>query len=192
MFWKNIWGCWQWWELRGVKLLWLLKIESGLGSEIGRIDFFHKLVKKFCSNFVAQAIPTYKMSIFLLPMTLLGEINAMMQWYWWGHCEKETKVHLMKWERIGRSKQQGGIGFRDLKSFNKALLAKYCLRILKNHESLSARILKAKYIPSGFILDAPLGRHPSYIWISILSARDLLSKGLNGRHIRIWKDQWVP
>lgn len=84
----------------------------------------------------------------------------------------------MKWERMGRSKHQGGIGFCDLESFNKALLAKQFWRILKNPESLSARIFKANYFPSDFILVAPLGQRPSYIWRSIWSARDLLSKGL--------------
>jgi len=98
---------------------------------------------------------------------------------------------------MGRSKQQEGMGFRDLESFNKVLLAKQCWRILKNPESLSTRILKAKYFPFGSILDAPLGWCPSYIWRSIWLARDLLSEGLqwrveNGRHIRIWKDQWLP
>jgi len=98
---------------------------------------------------------------------------------------------------MGRSKQQGGMGFRDLESFNKALLAKQCLRLLKNPEFLSARILKAKYFPFGSILDSPLGWRPSYIRRSIWLARDLLSEGLqwrvgNGRYIRIWNDQWLP
>lgn len=120
-----------------------------------------------------------------------------MQRYWWGHHEKEMKVHWVKRERMGRSKQQGGMGFRDLESFNKALLAKQCWRILKNPESLSARILKTKYFPSGSILDAPLGWRPSYIWRSIWLAQDLLSEGLkwrvgNDNHIRIWKDHWLP
>jgi hypothetical protein len=82
---------------------------------------------------------------------------------------------------MGRSKQQEGMGFRDLESFNKVLLAKQCWRILKNPESLSTRILKAKYFPSESILDAPLGWRPSYIWRSIWSDQDLLSK-----------DQWLP
>jgi hypothetical protein len=98
---------------------------------------------------------------------------------------------------MGRSKQQGGMGFRYLESFNKALLAKQCWRLLNNPKSLSASILKAKYFPFGSILDAPLGWRPSNIWRSIWLARDLLSEGLqwrvgNGRHIRIWKDQWLP
>jgi hypothetical protein len=55
------------------------------------------------------------MSIFQLPIGLCKEINGMMQKFWWG-----------KWDRMGVSKAQGGLGFRDLVCFKKALLAKQC------------------------------------------------------------------
>jgi hypothetical protein len=42
-------------------------------------------------------------------------------------------------------KKQGGMGFRDLREFNKALLVKQVWRLLKNPNSLVAIIYKAKY-----------------------------------------------
>jgi hypothetical protein len=53
------------------------------------------------------------------------------------------------------------------KVFNKALLAKQCLRLLQNPKSLAAKILKVKYYPHCSILDAQLENRPSYIWRSI-------------------------
>jgi hypothetical protein len=84
-------------------------------------------------------------------------------------------------EENGVAKSQGGMGFRDLESFNKALLAKQCWRILQNPESLVAKIFKAKYFPRGMILTAQLGRRPSYVWKSLWAAQDLLKTGIKWR-----------
>jgi hypothetical protein len=69
---------------------------------------------------VIQAIPTYCMSVFMLPKTLCSKINILMQSFWWG----TSGIHWMKWSKMGAPKSRGGMGFRDLVWFNKALLAK--------------------------------------------------------------------
>lgn len=100
-------------------------------------------------------------------------------------------------KNMGTSKGQVGLEFLDLESFNKALLAKQCWRILQNPDSLAAKILKAKYFKRGTILTAQLERWSSFVWLSIWSARDLLQACIicwvgNGGHIWIWKNKRIP
>lgn len=57
---------------------------------------------------------------------------------------------------MGDSKKRGGLGFRDLESFNKTLLVKQCWRIINNPSSLAARIMKEKYFKHDSILEAKL------------------------------------
>ena len=42
-----------------------------------------------------QAIPTYCMSVFMLPKALCLEINFLKQNFFRGHKEKERRIHWM-------------------------------------------------------------------------------------------------
>lgn len=42
---------------------------------------------------VAQAIPTYAMSIFKLPKAVCKGINSTLAKYWWGQTRNERKIH---------------------------------------------------------------------------------------------------
>jgi hypothetical protein len=103
----------------------------------------------------------------------------------------------MSWKKLGRRKENGGMGFRDLECFNLALLAKQGWRIIQNPNSLVARVFKEKYFRNDSFLTSNLGRRPSYAWRSVWSAKNLLKEGLiwrvgDGKDIKIWQDRWVP
>ncbi|XP_059442083.1 uncharacterized mitochondrial protein AtMg00310-like [Corylus avellana] len=127
---------------------------------------------------VIQAIPSYCMGIFLLPNDLCSDINSQMRKFWWGHQENGTRINWMSWGKMGMAKASGGMGFRNLNLFNRALLAKQSWRLWKEPESLVVKIMKAKYYPDGSILDAKVGAKPSFAWRSIHSSCDVLKEDL--------------
>lgn len=95
------------------------------------------------------------------------------------------------------SKKVGGLGYKDLHSFNMAMLAKQGWRLLTDPTSLCARVLKAKYFPNSDVLHAEPVEGMSYTWRSILRGIQLLKEGVikrvgDGRSINIWQDPWVP
>ena len=122
--------------------------------------FLSQAGKEVLLKAVVQAIPTYTMSFFQLPKTLCKNINSIVAKFWWGHKEKENKIAWMSWKKMSRSKEFGGLGYRDLESFNLALLAKQGWRIVKFPESMVAKIFKEKYFPNSTFMDTPLGKKP--------------------------------
>jgi len=162
-----------------------------------KVNFLSQAGKEVLLKAVVQAIPTYCMGVFQLPVALCKEINAMMQGFWWSHMSKTSKIHWMSCERMGQSKTTGGLGFRDLVIFNQALLAKQGWRLLQHPNSLTARIIKAKYYPNSSFLEAQVGSRASFVWRSLCNARELLNQGLiwrvgDGRSITIWNTRWLP
>lgn len=89
------------------------------------------------------------------------------------------------------------MGFRDIRSFNLAMLAKQGWRLLTNHDSLLYRCFKTKYFPRCTFLEA--GDHPnsSFVWKSLIAAQSILRKGCcwrvgSGSSIRVLTDKWLP
>ena len=156
-----------------------------------------KVGKEVLIKVVAQSLPTYAMGVFQLPLKLCDELNALCAKFWWGQVGDERKVHWKSWDSLSQPKNDGGMGFRDLRSFNLAMLAKQGWRLLHDHDSLLSQCFKARYFPRCHFLDAVDSPNSSYVWKSMVAALPILKSGCcwrvgNGVSIRVHKDKWIP
>lgn len=146
---------------------------------------------------VAQAMPTYAMSLFLLPLEIIRDFERTLSRYWWGEKgNAKPGIHWMCWERMSRHKLEGGLSFRDFHSFNIALLGKQGWRLATRPERLSSKIYKARYFPNCHFFDAELGSSPSFIWRSIWEAKQVVKMGArwkvgDGSSIKILNNPWL-
>ncbi|CAA7014604.1 unnamed protein product [Microthlaspi erraticum] len=145
---------------------------------------------------VAQAMPTYVMSCFLLPQETIKKLQGAISNFWWSSKQNSKGLHWIAWEKISKPLEDGGLGFRDLKNFNLALLAKQLWRIFHYPSSLLARILRGRYFWQSNPLEVKKVNSPSYGWRSMMAARDLLVSGLrrvigSGANTVVWRDPWI-
>ncbi|XP_031096851.1 uncharacterized protein LOC116001092 [Ipomoea triloba] len=183
---------------------------------VGRIkSWTHKFLsragREILLKNVLQAIPTFAMSVFLLPIELCKEIERIMNSFWWGCEGKEREVLGGRVGREGKEREHGGMGFRKIREFNIALLGKQAWRLINQPSSLLARTYKAKYYAnSNFLdaqlgsnpansnfLDAQLGSNPSFIWRSIIETQITIKRKSrwrvgDGASINVWGDPWLP
>ncbi|CAN0925181.1 Transposon TX1 uncharacterized 149 kDa protein [Linum grandiflorum] len=169
-----------WSRLRG----WRRQFTTNSGKEI--------LIKT-----VAQAIPTFCMNVFLLPVTFAEELERMLNSFWWGTKTNEKGgIAWLRWEKMCVSKDKGGMGFRSLMDFNLAMLGKHGWRFLQEPNALVSRVIKARYFPKGDFLTAKVGYRPSYVWRSMFAAQDLVRDGIrwrigDGAKVNVWSEPWL-
>uniref|UniRef100_A0A1S3Y3T8 RNase H type-1 domain-containing protein n=1 Tax=Nicotiana tabacum TaxID=4097 RepID=A0A1S3Y3T8_TOBAC len=82
-----------------------------------------------------------------------------------GQTEDKRKMQIEKWEILCDSKSRGGLGFRDLKAFNMALLAKQARR-------------------------SWIWR--SILWGRDLLVTGLRWRISDGKNINVWPNPWIP
>lgn len=97
--------------------------------------------------------------------------------FWWKNAKEGRGIHWKSWDKLCKSKEVGGLDFKELEDFNLALLGKQVRRILTKGQSLIAKVHKARYFQHSSILNAKLGSSPSYAWRSLHAAQKLMKLG---------------
>ena len=139
--------------------------------------FISKAGREILIKTMAQIIPTYTMGIFKIPNALCDTLNSKLAKYWWGQTKDEKIIHWINWKKLCLPKTRGGMGFQDIQAFNLALLAKQAWRLIHKTHSLFYRVYKSRYFPNCSFMDAELGNNPSYVWRSLLAARNIIREG---------------
>ncbi|KAL4348523.1 hypothetical protein GQ457_17G007670 [Hibiscus cannabinus] len=142
-----------------------------------------------------QALPAYAMQAFLLPECILDPIVSTMRRFWWSGKARERGWAHVAWGKLCRPKAEGGLGFRNLKQFNIALLGKQVWKLYTCRDSLCFKVLSAKYFTDGNIMNAGPKDKCSFVWRSILKAKEELKAGFHWRigvdsEVAMFQQKW--
>jgi hypothetical protein len=115
---------------------------------------------------VVNVIPTYPMSLFLLPRSLCASINSYIRKFWWGYPQdKNHCLSLLSWDNICKPKSSGGLGIRSMEAMNDYLLARLGWKMVSNQPLLWVDSLRGKYLKNGVsFLNASFNALSSWLW----------------------------
>ena len=111
--------------------------------------------------------------------------------------ENGNLLALKSWGSLCQAKEAGGLGFRESKVFNQALLAKLTWWVASGRESLCIKALRSKYKVDVDWLGRDPCKNTSPLWKAIEKLHEVVLKGAcfivgDGASIDMWKDPWVP
>ncbi|KAL8135140.1 hypothetical protein AgCh_009970 [Apium graveolens] len=88
------------------------KVKASIRSWNGKN--ISKPSKEIMIKTVAQPLPKFAMNVFLLPATLINEVEKEMSKFFWSYSNKSnSRISSMSWERMSRHKHVGDKDFMD-------------------------------------------------------------------------------
>ncbi|KAH1063824.1 hypothetical protein J1N35_028811 [Gossypium stocksii] len=102
---------------------------------------------------------------------------------------------MLPWDQMCYPKGMGGLGFRELRLFNVALLGRQVWRLINYRDTLYYKVLSVKYFSDGDVFNPKSMDKPSFMWQSIAKAAKVLYEGFgwmvgNEKSIKLWHDNW--
>jgi hypothetical protein len=139
--------------------------------------------------------PTYHMSIYLLPKTVIQELDKVRRTFFWQGVHAKRKYHLVRWPKICKSKKKGGLGIKDIRIMNLSLLCKWWWK-LEMESGLWQDIMNYKYLRRDNIFSVKHKQTDSPIWADLLKIKNIYLQGRkkcvnDGKTTLVWKDTWL-
>jgi hypothetical protein len=150
-------------------------------------------------TYVLSSIPVYYMSTVLFSKTFIHKINSIIRNFWWAGVQDENPTNpiaFRSWDDICKSKNQGGLGIRDMELINKSLLINTAWNVITDKNPFLSNILKAKYYPNSSFWTATSAGPRSVFWSSVLQIKPLLQENsiiqIHVGNSSIWSTPWMP
>ncbi|KAK9723626.1 hypothetical protein RND81_05G013500 [Saponaria officinalis] len=114
----------------------------------------------------------YWCSVFLLPKGVIHQLESVFRDFYWGSGEDHGKIHWLKWDFFTRPKMEGGVGIKEILSWNKALLLKWVWKLTVGAPSLWLNWVEAYLLKRQSLWSVRSKSFDPWVWQEILKVRD--------------------
>ena len=175
------------------------KVEAKLSSWKGR---FLSMAGRICLlKSVFTTIPLFYLSIFKAPVAVCNKISSIQRKFLWAWGKQSKSIPWVSWDNVCKPLEEGGLGVKEMKTFNVALLAKWRWRIMSNEGGKWKEIMSSKYgsVAENIQLRS---KYQSWWWKDLTKicgegvAHGWFQKVIgwkvgNRAVVRLWEDVWL-
>lgn len=119
--------------------------KRGVLSKGGRLTLIIKSV--------LLSLPVYYFSLFVAPISVVKQIESTIRNFLWDDANGGKKHHWVGWKKVSIPRARGGLGIRNLKGMNRALLKKMVVEIGKGKALFMGQDHSREVWKSGFYLE---------------------------------------
>jgi hypothetical protein len=150
--------------------------------------------KKILIDASLSSVLYYPMSMFLLKKSFIEKVDKHRRRFFWQKNKNKKSYHMVRWTKVYRSKNKGGLGIKNLRRQNISLLVKWWWKLDKS-DGLWQSIVKARYLRNKTVASVTSRFSDFPCWKSLLKVKDIYLAGRkislnNGSIVRFWKDSW--
>ncbi|KAJ9536525.1 LOW QUALITY PROTEIN: hypothetical protein OSB04_un000277 [Centaurea solstitialis] len=146
---------------------------------------------------VLQSLQLYWMQIFMFPAVVVHDIEKCLRDFLWAQGDSSRGKCKVAWSLVCRPRNCGGLGFKRLTVWNRALLAKNLWSILSNRDCLWVRWIKHFSLKDGVFWMVKRNNRWSWVLAKMMTMRIDIRRFVSytlgdGRIPNAWEDAWLP
>ncbi|XP_026458886.1 uncharacterized protein LOC113359477 [Papaver somniferum] len=112
------------------------------------------------------------------------------------NIHEKMQTRIQNWQAVSIPKRWGGLGFKNLKIFNEAMITKLAWRLINEKDKKWVAILEANYFRNENILHEDISDKGTVIWKSISKGIGWIKKYHtwligDGKSVYAFRDNWI-
>ncbi|GJV80028.1 RNA-directed DNA polymerase, eukaryota, reverse transcriptase zinc-binding domain protein [Tanacetum coccineum] len=144
---------------------------------------------------ILESIHVYWASVFLLPKTVIKDINCVLKKFMWNQGEVSRGKANVAWKNVCKPKVMGGLGLKDLEVWNKCMIIRHLRNIANDKKSLWVKWVNTVKLQGNSIWAINEDVNDSWGWKNILKIRDevrnfMIMRIGNGEKASVIYDSW--
>ena len=137
------------------------------------------------------------MAVYTFPSVVIHDLETLFRDFLWAHGESSKGKCRIAWSQVCKPKEAGGLGFKLLAVWNRALIANHLWDIALPKDSLWVRWIQMHYLRGSNLWIANPNARWSWVLRKIMKLRPQIRPFIksavgDGARVNSWEDDWLP